>query len=398
MSICKYCSVQNSSSADRSSDITHFNSVDKFDDGDYLISSRHTDALYKVSHEDGSIVWRLGGVKSDFVFSDSTAEFSRQHHARVRSQNETHITITLFDNAVGTGQEEEASSAASWGLYLALRTDVQPMTVDVIARYEHPKWLFDLFSQSRGSVQILPNGNAFVGWVWQSLHSEHASDGRLLMRANLRDHGMASYRSYKYEWVGWPSQPPDVHSAAMRRYPNDKNLTTVVHVSWNGATEVATWNLLHSNTNGEVTEFIASSPRQGFETRFEYEGFAKHVILVALDVNGEELGRSKVQMTKLPPDLHSLEVTFGEMQWIENAKNGSNPLSNFGYFTLGVVFCIAGIGLAIILILRRRAILRQRGTFWWLSRQPKYSSVAGSDDEMEQREWMLNEEGSSEDR
>lgn len=29
-------------------DITHINAVDKFDDGDYLFSSRHTDSLFKV--------------------------------------------------------------------------------------------------------------------------------------------------------------------------------------------------------------------------------------------------------------------------------------------------------------------------------------------------------------
>src|ERR1700760_3689055 len=130
------------------SDITHFNSIDKFPDGDYLLSSRHTDTLYKVSHLDGSIVWRLGGVKSDFVFKDHRAEFSRQHHSRVRGQNATHAWVTVFDNAIGSGQEEEASSEASWGLYLLLHTAVQPMTAEVLARYEHPAWDATLLSQS----------------------------------------------------------------------------------------------------------------------------------------------------------------------------------------------------------------------------------------------------------
>lgn len=30
-------------------DIAHMNSVDKFDNGDYLISARHTNTIYKVS-------------------------------------------------------------------------------------------------------------------------------------------------------------------------------------------------------------------------------------------------------------------------------------------------------------------------------------------------------------
>lgn len=383
--------------------MTHFNSIDKFENGDYLLSSRHTNTLYRISGEDQSIVWRLGGELSDFVFNDPRTEFVRQHHSRIRGENDTHIEITVFNNAVGTGRGEEleTTATASYGLHLSLRTDVKPMTVDLIALYEHPKWRYNLISQSRGSVQILPNGNAFVGWVWQSLHSEHAADGTLLMSADLLDHSMATYRSYKQDWVGKPAHPPDVHSAAMKRYPNDKDLNTVVHVSWNGATEVATWNLLHSNFNGEFTEFIASSPREGFETRFEYEGFAKHVILVALDASGSELGRSNVTLTRLPPDLQSPQLAGEELQWVDRAKNGafnSNPLSNFGYFTLGIVFSIAVLCLAIILILRRRAVLKQEGTFWWRSRQPKYNSVSGNDEEeMEQEEWMLNKEGGNDD-
>lgn len=55
-------------------DWLHANSVDKCPDGDLLLSIRHTDALYKISH-DGSIVWRFGGKTSDFSHD---FEFSRQ--------------------------------------------------------------------------------------------------------------------------------------------------------------------------------------------------------------------------------------------------------------------------------------------------------------------------------
>lgn len=379
--------------------MTHFNSIDKFPDGDYLLSSRHTNTLYKISAEDGSIVWRLGGERSDFEFPDERTVFTRQHHSRVRGQNSTHVLLTVFDNAVGTGrgEEQDLRTKVSYGLYLALNLDTH--TVELVTRYEHPHWRYNLVSQSRGSVQILPNGNAFVGWVWQSLHSEHSADGTLLMSADLLDHSMATYRSYKYEWVGRPEVPPDVHSAAMKRFPDDKYLTTVVHVSWNGATEVATWNLYHSNFNGEVTEFIDSSPRQGFETKFEYEGFAKHVILVALDINGKELGRSDVKLTSLPPEYQNLETIAGELQWVEDTKAAaSSSLSNFGYFTLGIVFCIAAICVMIVVILRRRAVLTQRGTFGWLSRRPRYNTVSVEDEELEQKEWMLHSDEDRDDR
>ena len=41
-------------------DFFHMNSVDKNADGDYLISARYTNAIYKISGKDGSIIWRFG--------------------------------------------------------------------------------------------------------------------------------------------------------------------------------------------------------------------------------------------------------------------------------------------------------------------------------------------------
>ncbi|EXJ53302.1 uncharacterized protein A1O5_13463 [Cladophialophora psammophila CBS 110553] len=130
-------------------------------------------------------------------------------------------------------------------------------------------------------------------------------------------------------------------------HSHDKALSTVVHVSWNGATEVATWNLLHTDFYGKFSELIASSPRQGFETQIRFQGFAKHVVLVALDINGKELGRSNVTDAEVPPDLQSLSIAYKESQWVGNARNQplywevpyqeakSSFWSNFEWFTLG---------------------------------------------------------------
>ena len=65
----------------------HANSVDKFPDGDYLFSGRHSDTVYKISHKDGSIVWRLSGrgENGNFELSD---HFSGQHDAVSRRRDE----------------------------------------------------------------------------------------------------------------------------------------------------------------------------------------------------------------------------------------------------------------------------------------------------------------------
>lgn len=69
-----FCATANNSSS-------HFNAIDKFADGDFLVSSREIDTIFKISHIDGSIVWRLGGPKSDFRLHDK-AKFGAQHLVR----------------------------------------------------------------------------------------------------------------------------------------------------------------------------------------------------------------------------------------------------------------------------------------------------------------------------
>lgn len=54
----------------------HGNSVDKNEEGDYLLSSRFTNTIFKISSRDSSIIWRLGGRFSSFT---QDFDFSRQH-------------------------------------------------------------------------------------------------------------------------------------------------------------------------------------------------------------------------------------------------------------------------------------------------------------------------------
>jgi hypothetical protein len=48
---------------------------------------------------------------------------------------------------------------------------------------------------------------------------------------------MFAYRVNKGDWKGNPSWPPSVAADA----PNNSTLNATVYVSWNGATEVASW-------------------------------------------------------------------------------------------------------------------------------------------------------------
>lgn len=334
---------------------------------------------------------------SDFIAYDERATFSRQHHSRVRGQNETHIEVSLFDNAIGTGNMELQSSSESWGLHLALRTDVEPMEVSLVRRYEKPEGTLGIADHgvslisARGSMDFLPNGNVFIGWAVDSLISEHHPDGRLLMKASLMQHGADTYRAYKMPWKGFPSEPPAVVSRVRQR-PNG-NLTTTVYVSWNGATEVATWDILHTNRFGNITELIASSPRRGFETELTIDGFAKEVIAVGMDVHGHELGRSAIIHSNISENINGVATAAKELEWMRTHQDSwweapksddtHTPPTGGEWFILGL-FCSVGIVLALIPLLRRRR------KSWMGSLRLGYRSVAAEEEELADREQLLD--------
>lgn len=239
---------------------SHANSVDLFPDGDFLFSLRQSWTLYKISHHNGSIIWRIGGNHSDFALPKE-AQFHFQHHGRVHVQNETHIVISLLDNSKRGPRDDHPARKHSAGLILAL--DTTAMTGQLVAEYPYPH---EAHSWKRGSAHLLPNGNAFMCWADDMHISEHAADGRLLMEAHVLPH-LDTYRSYKYEWIGEPVTPPDVYSSA---FLAGSNVSTIVYVSWNGATEVTQWKLYDGT--GASKRLLVTTERKGFETMMTYDG------------------------------------------------------------------------------------------------------------------------------
>lgn len=309
-------------------DYIHCNSLDKFpEDGAYLMSGRYTDTIYKIAR-DGSIVWRLGGKRSDFR---SDFKFARQHHARILDHNATHTVLSFLDNAKAEDYEE-AATPYSRGLVVALSTAVQPMIATMLREYPHPGGE-GAYSLGRGSTQVLSNGNVFSCWVSGCLHSEHTEDGTLVMEArvkqeygylmysyahstNLLCRWLKSYRSYKFPFIGRPSSPPNIHSATDTVNGRTK---TIVHVSWNGATEVATWLLYKADSTGKHWAIVTSSSRTGFETAIKYDGYAKYVFVEALDRARQPLGRSNVIETTMPTPV-APEILALEDKWLERQR------------------------------------------------------------------------------
>jgi outer membrane protein assembly factor BamB len=250
-------------------DYFHINSVAETDDGNLLISGRNTWALYKVDRSTGKILWRLNGKRSDFTL-DPAARFYWQHHARALGSN----TITLFDNAVRKERQ-------SRGLVLSLNTAKKHVSLE--HAYVHPA---GLDSTALGSVELQPDGRVFVGWGDQPYFSEFAPDGTLLLDGQLPI-GIGSYRAFVRDWVGHPTGQPKILARA------NPAGGFVVYASWNGATEIDQWTIL-AGTNRTSLAPVGSQEWTGLETAIVVNSTGPYFAAVALDKNGNELGRSAI--------------------------------------------------------------------------------------------------------
>ncbi|RDW69191.1 hypothetical protein BP6252_08211 [Coleophoma cylindrospora] len=269
----------------------HMNSVDKSSDGDYMISSRYTNCIYKISGKDGHVIWRLGGTNSSFVLDGFN--FSRQHDARFIEKNATTEIISFLDNGA---DDFNTTSSYSSALLVALDTSVTPMVATVIRRWIRPD---EQLSRLRGNFQILPNRNAFVAWSANSYITEHTFDGDLVMEAQFVSRRFVTYRAYKFNFTGNPNEPPTLKSHVYGTTP--KTSTTVCHVSWNGATEVATWEFYRAeNSSAQQPILIGKTSRTGFETMIQFTGFESSIYAEALSSDGEVLGRSPIEATIEP--------------------------------------------------------------------------------------------------
>ncbi|SMY25643.1 unnamed protein product [Zymoseptoria tritici ST99CH_1A5] len=276
-------------------DYCHVNSVDKFANGDYLISSRHTNTIYRISHVDGSILWRLNGDNS------STAEtyiplqdynFAAQHDARVRreSANGNEIELTLVDNADnGQYYTQDYSSA--------LRVAISFASGRATSRLLQT-WLpfEDGQAEHQGTVQYdMPvTGNTLVSWGEIAEFSEFSPSGKRVLDVAFADELLHVYRVMKASWIGRPKTKPDLYM-----YARSRDEKTQFYMSWNGATEVKEWRCFA--IEGDVRANLGVVKREGFETHFEWDGEVDRGMVEALDGDGHVLGTSEVVDLTMPP-------------------------------------------------------------------------------------------------
>jgi hypothetical protein len=200
----------------------------------------------------------------------SGTRFAWQHDARHVGDGST---LTLFDNS-----DDPQVAPQSRGLALSL--DLAKKRATLLHQYVHnPKMLAHAF----GSVQTQPNGNVLVGWGTEPYFTEYTADGAVVYDAKL-PHGGQNYRTLRFPWVGKPTEAP-------RAVARPAAAGHVLYVTWNGATDVHSWQLLTGPSRGSLTA-AGTFRRTGFETALQVPAGRRYAAAAALDAAGKPLGRS----------------------------------------------------------------------------------------------------------
>ena len=257
-------------------DYVHPNSVALDQDGNLLLSGRHTWTVYKIDRLSGALDWRLGGKLDNFTMPKRD-EPAWQHDARRNPDG----TLSIFDN----GAAGATVTHKSRGIVLSI--DEQAMTAAPVHEYPAPP---KLQSTSQGSIRPLANGDWFVGWGDQPEFTEFANDGTVVFDVHFPSSSagtISSYRALKYPWTGHPTDLPAV--AAQR----GTGAAMTVYASWNGATEVASWNVLAGPDRTHLAT-VTSGPKHGFETAIHATSNDPYIAVQALDANGAVLATSPV--------------------------------------------------------------------------------------------------------
>jgi Arylsulfotransferase (ASST) len=239
--------------------------------GRLLVDARNTWAAYRVDPVTGRVIWRLGGKRSSFTM-EPQARPAWQHDLRIEPDG----TVSFFDNGATPAVHKQSR-------VIVLRLDATRMTATLVSSFVHPK---PLVAASQGNFQPLPGGNWFVGWGQEPYFSEYSATGVLLFDAHLPA-TYQSYTAFKYPWVGTPAAAP---SLAITRSTRGKEL---VHASWNGSTDVASWRVL-GGADPRALAPLATSPRQGFETTIEVPTTPRYLKVQALGARRQGLRTSRL--------------------------------------------------------------------------------------------------------
>ena len=310
-------------------DYFHGNSIDLLPDGDLLVSARNTWSVYRISRTDGHVVWTLGSPANagatfgaNLLGSD-LGWFCYQHDARMLDER----TITLFDNGGGAPAPGCGHAARA----LTIRLDPVTKTATVVRELRHEP---DIYTAFGGNALTLPNGDQLVSWADTKRVTEFDTNGRPAFELGF---GELTYRVYRSEWHGYPLSPPDAVIDGSQ-----------VQVSWNGATEVAKWQLLGGPSRDALREIGGPVAKRGFETSIAVPPGTRVVAVQALDAYGKPLSNGRAVAGSAPHSTAFIPVIIGNVLDVLFYGSFGLPLA-----TALLVGLVIGALVAVVRLIRR---------------------------------------------
>jgi hypothetical protein len=168
----------------------HINSIDIVDGNRIIISSRRLSEITEIDLNTGSIIWRLGGLRNQFMFLGGSTDFHFQHDARLVGGDK----LSVFDNETYIANENSRA--------LVYKINEQNKTVQLVdSVYHFP----EVDSRTMGNVQF--NNNVYtVGWgntspSYSYYISAFDSTGVTVYNDSLKSNNYVySYRAFKFPW------------------------------------------------------------------------------------------------------------------------------------------------------------------------------------------------------
>jgi hypothetical protein len=234
-----------------------------------LLSFRNTWSLDDVDIHSGGFRWQLGGPRSSFRLAPGVT-FYWQHDAAFQPGG----LISLFDNGSTPPREKQSRG-------LLLKPDLATRTVTLVKQFINPSRR--LLASSQGSTRALPGGNWLLGYGGLPDFTEFDASGQVLLDGRL-GHNVQNFATTLAPWSGQPTGAP---SAVASPRPGGVS----VAVSWNGATQVASWRVL-AGASAAAPAPAATAPRAGFETTIAVPSAGPYFLVQALDAAGTVIGTS----------------------------------------------------------------------------------------------------------
>jgi len=184
---------QGASLTDNNIRFPHMNAIDIDDDNNIIFSNHNLSEITKIERGTGDIIWRLGGVHSDFTFANDPLNGQTNQHAISALGGGLYL---MFDN--GDGHNPQVSRAVKYQI------DTNAMTATMVWEYREYGW----YSHHMSNAQQLPNGNVLINWGQRDLPklTEIRPDGSIAFWMDFV-YPSECYRVHRCPWNGMVEVP-----------------------------------------------------------------------------------------------------------------------------------------------------------------------------------------------